>query len=139
MIEYVINTDGGARGNPGPAGTGFVVVTPAGETKAAVGAAIGEATNNEAEYQAFISSAEWILAQTEVPNRVQWRLDSMLVVEQLNKKWKIKEPRLRVMAEKAWQLLAQLPSSTLVSITHVRRADNAIADALVNKALDEAS
>lgn len=135
-MNVIIHTDGGARGNPGPAGIGVFVTDDQGNQVFAEGKYLGVSTNNEAEYSAFDASLDWLLRYVQEHNieKTVWKLDSMLVVEQLNKKWKIKEPRLHVFAQKIWQKLAQLPCA--YSITHVRREENKEADLLVNQALD---
>lgn len=136
--KLIIFTDGGARSNPGPAGIGVVVMTEDGSVVAEIKRYIGEATNNDAEYQALLESLTWL---TEYENskqitHVSWKLDSKLVVEQILRHWRIKEARLQTYATKAWQLLDSLSCS--YSFTHVPRAQNAHADALVNAAVDEA-
>lgn len=141
MSELLIFTDGGSRGNPGAAAIGVFVttkVTPdqTPEVIYQYGAYVGFATNNEAEYEAFLTSLKWLteyLTNHQV-QRVTWQLDSKLVVEQLNKNWKIKEDRLRLKAQECWQLLTAL--SLPYSITHIPRELNHEADRLVNQALD---
>lgn len=140
ITQLLIQTDGGARGNPGPAGIGMVAIDQ--DTQRVVGELshyIGEKTNNEAEYEAFLASAEWLHTANNVAAEAQvvWQLDSKLVVEQLNKKWKIKQPHLQVLAKKAWSLLQNLPYT--ITIEHIRREHNSAADALVNQALDAAT
>jgi probable phosphoglycerate mutase len=136
-MQLIIFTDGGSRGNPGAAAIGVVVQQ--GETVLfETGETIGVATNNEAEYQAILRSLKW-LTTTAAPaeiSKVRWQLDSKLVVEQLNKRWKIKEPRMREFAQQAWSTLATLPY--FFEIVHIPREQNAAADALVNQALDAA-
>lgn len=141
MATLQIFTDGGARGNPGPSGIGVHVIDETGTVVFELGKAIGDATNNEAEYQAFLASLEWVqqvrTAGSVDISRIEWKLDSMLVVNQLNKKWKIKEPRLAIFAQTAWagfQVLSQAGISHTVS--HVYREQNREADRLVNAALD---
>lgn len=131
-----IFTDGGARGNPGPAGIGVHVVDEAGAVVHEIAQTIGDSTNNEAEYQAILVSLKWVLTYPELTQlqKIEWKLDSLLVVSQLNKKWKIKETRLQVLAAEAWNLLDQLPCP--YSIAHVFREQNREADRLVNAALD---
>ncbi len=133
-----IHTDGGSRGNPGKAAYGVVVLKNS-EVIAEIKQTIGVATNNEAEYSAFFASLEWVFTQENRSEfeKIEWKLDSKLVIEQLNKKWKIKEPRMLQLASKCWSLLAQLPCP--YSISYVPRAENAAADSLVNQALDEAA
>ena len=135
MTKLVIHTDGGARGNPGPAGIGVVCLAD-GQTVAAEGKYIGEKTNNEAEYLAFLTSIDTLLANILAwqPASIEWQLDSKLVVEQLNRKWKIKEPRMSEFAQEIWQKMATL--KVPYKISHIPRALNAAADALVNQALD---
>ncbi len=134
-MELQINTDGGSRGNPGPAAIG-VVVYHHNEVIHEIKKTLGVATNNEAEYQGFLVSLEWLLSFQDLSQveKVVWKLDSKLVVEQLQRNWKIKEPRMRQFAEQAWLLLEQLKCA--YDITYVPRAENAAADALVNQALD---
>ena len=136
-MEVIVFTDGGSRGNPGPAGIG-VVVMHGSEIIFEQGKTIGIATNNDAEYQAFLLSLEWLFKRKADHGitQVTWKLDSKLVVEQLNRKWKIKEPRIREYAQKCWQILTEL--SVSFKIQHVLREENKHADMLVNQALDQA-
>ena len=107
------------------------------ETVFEIGKKIGIATNNDAEYQAFLCSLEWLVQQPSgTIDSVSWKLDSKLVVEQLNKKWKIKEPRIQKYAQECWKHLNAL--SYPFTITHVLREKNKRADFLVNEALDQA-
>jgi ribonuclease HI len=135
LKKLKIFTDGGSRGNPGPAGIGVWVETD----KDAVfkqSLYIGRATNNEAEYRAFLASLNW-LEQYLLTNKVsgvEWFLDSKLVVEQINQNWKIKEERLRKIARQCWQKLAGL--NVDYKIKHVLREKNKQADLLVNQAID---
>lgn len=138
MLQLTIFTDGGSRGNPGPSAIG-ISVELAGQEQYAFAGYVGEGTNNEAEYQAILQSLTWLseyVAKLEAGQTVNvtWKLDSKLVVEQLNKKWKIKEPRMRTYAQEIWQKLNELPVT--YQIMHVPREQNKRADALVNQALD---
>ena len=137
-MQLTIFTDGGSRGNLGAAAIGVLVKH--GETVIfETGETIGVATNNEAEYQAILRSLKWLTTDgtsSEIAT-VRWQLDSKLVVEQLNKRWKIKEPRMREYAQQAWSALSTLPYS--FEIVHIPREQNSDADALVNQALDAAS
>jgi len=141
MPSIAVFTDGGSRGNPGPAATGFLVYEENGTLLHSAGRYIGSGTNNEAEYQAVLDAIAWLsepqnqatLANMEIVEIV-WQLDSKLVVEQVNKKWRIKEPRLGEFAKKIWASLEALPQSSV--FIHIRRELNAAADALVNEALD---
>ena len=137
-----IFTDGGARGNPGPAATGVHIIDETGATQYDASAYLGVATNNEAEYQAFLAAATWIKnrvvaesLQNQPIESLEFLLDSKLVVEQLSKRWKIKEPRMLALAQACWQLLKEI--NVPYTIGHIPREKNAQADALVNQALDE--
>jgi ribonuclease HI len=132
--EVTVFADGGARGNPGPAAIGAVVLDPSTEPPrklAEVSETIGVATNNVAEYRAVIAGLE--AAVPFRPRAVHVRADSMLVVNQLRGLWKVKHPGLRPLYEQARALLQTFDE---VDLAHVPRAQNAAADALVNAALD---
>jgi ribonuclease HI len=135
--RVVVYFDGGARGNPGPAAIGAVVwdddIDPP-TRLASVSEYIGEATNNVAEYRAVIAGLEAALATGA--RRVLVRGDSLLVIEQLRGKWKVKNAALRLLHDEARTLLAQFDE---VELEHVVRAYNTDADALVNAALDAVS
>jgi ribonuclease HI len=127
-------TDGGARGNPGPAAIGAVLVDPSTDPPtrlATVSERIGVTTNNVAEYRAVIAGLE---AARAYPSRsIRVRADSMLVVEQLKGRWRVKQDHLRPLHARARALLAAYDE---VDLAHVRREQNVEADALVNAALD---
>jgi ribonuclease HI len=130
----LIYSDGGARGNPGPAAIGALVLDPSttpATRLATVSECIGETTNNVAEYRALIAALE--AARPFAARRVQVRADSMLVIEQLRGKWKVKQPHLEPLVAEAKALLADYED---VDLAHVRREQNVDADALVNAALD---
>lgn len=138
MSTLIIHTDGGSRGNPGPAAAGVVMLFE--ETVIEEeGVYLGNKTNNEAEYQAVLHAIKHLPSVLErLPvTSIEWRLDSMLVVQQLSRKWKIKEPRMATFATEIWKLLADLSVKSV--FTYVPRAQNAAADAVVNKVLDEAA
>jgi probable phosphoglycerate mutase len=126
-------TDGGARGNPGPAAYGYVLETDDGTVLAAHGEAIGEATNNVAEYRALVAglekAAELGVEEVEVVS------DSELLVKQMRGEYKVKNEVLRELWEEAGRLERRLGS---VRYTAVRREHNELADRLVNEALDSA-
>jgi len=134
LDEIVVYTDGGARGNPGPAAIGALVLDPSTTPPtrlATVSERIGETTNNVAEYRAVIAALE---AARAFPARVvRVRADSMLVVEQLAGRWKVKQAHLKPLHKQARALL---DAYQVVDLAHVRREENADADALVNAALD---
>ena len=134
LDEVVVYFDGGARGNPGPAAIGAVVLDPSSTPPsrlAAVSERIGETTNNVAEYRALIAGLE---AAAATPSRtVKVRGDSKLVIEQVAGRWKVKQEHLRPLHAKARDLLSHYE---VVDLAHVRRELNTDADALVNAALD---
>ncbi|MEC9052934.1 MAG: reverse transcriptase-like protein, partial [Actinomycetota bacterium] len=127
----VVEADGGSRGNPGPAGYGALVRDAAtGEVLAEAAVAIGEATNNVAEYAGLIAGLR--LALDHAPGaRIEVRMDSKLVVEQMKGAWKVKHPGLQPLHAEARDLA---PAGT--TFTWIPRAENADADALANRAMD---
>jgi ribonuclease HI len=132
--ELTVYFDGGARGNPGPAAIGAVVVDEAQDPPtvvATVSECIGDATNNVAEYRAVIAGLEQAFSLR--PRVVHVRGDSKLVIEQLAGRWRVKQPHLVPLHERARALLREFP---VVDLAHVRREHNVDADALVNAALD---
>lgn len=126
-----LSTDGGARGNPGPAAYGFVLETADGTVLAAEGKAIGVATNNVAEYRALIAglerAAELAVDELEVVS------DSELLVKQMTGEYRVKNEALKELHTQATRLARKLGK---VSYTAVRREHNELADRLVNEALD---
>lgn len=133
-MPIVIYTDGGARGNPGPAGAGYVIYVGG---KAIEGKRfLGERqTNNWAEYEAVALALEHARKEGLNGRDLTVRMDSKLVVEQISGNWKIKEPALREQAAKVRTLLADFPQ---YRFEYVPRAENAEADRLVNEAIDDA-
>ena len=135
MKKIIIYTDGGSRGNPGPAAIGVIVLCE-GQAVFEQASTIGVATNNQAEYRALLESIKWLLKHQNhlSPTLVTWRLDSRLVIEQVNQNWKIKLPHLKKMAQEAWIGLNKLKCQYVIEF--VPREKNVLADALVNQALD---
>ena len=131
MSRVTVNVDGGARGNPGPAAIGVVLRDGEGRIVEEVGETIGEATNNVAEYKALLRGIE--LAATQGASEVELIGDSELVVRQVEGRYKVKNAGIKPLHEEVKRALADFDSW---SIRHVRRADNAEADRLVNQALD---
>ncbi len=125
-----IHSDGGARGNPGPAAAGVVIETSGGELLDEIGQYLGEMTNNQAEYRALKLGLEKAL--THEPEIIDCYLDSELVVKQLKGLYKMKNADLRPLFNEINELIV----GKNVSFTHVYREANARADSLVNKALD---
>jgi ribonuclease H / adenosylcobalamin/alpha-ribazole phosphatase len=130
-VKARLSTDGGARGNPGPAAYGYVLETEDGTVLAAHGEAIGQATNNVAEYRALVAGLEKALDLGV--DEVEVVSDSELVVKQMRGEYKVKNEALRKLSLEAARLGRQLRS---VSYTAVRREHNELADRLVNEALD---
>lgn len=133
-MKAVLYADGAARGNPGPAGAGAVLEDDHGAVLAEVVRYLGRATNNVAEYSALIAGLEE--ARRRGVTNLDIRMDSLLVVRQMQGLWKIKHPGLKPLALRAGALLAEFPTR---NIDHVRRDANARADALANRAIDEAT
>ena len=133
MTKAKLHTDGGARGNPGPAGIGVVLTAPDGDVIGEVAQGIGRATNNVAEYKALIAGLELALAKDVT--ELEAFLDSELVVSQLKGEWKIKNEALRHLAVEARRLLNRFAK---VELTHVRREQNSDADKLANQGMDQA-
>jgi ribonuclease HI len=132
-VRAKLFTDGGARGNPGPAAYGYVLEADDGTVLAAHGERIGIATNNVAEYSALIAGLEKAL-ELAVPE-VEVISDSELLVKQMNGEYRVKNEALRELSLRASQLARQIGS---VSYRAVRREHNELADRLVNEALDSA-
>jgi ribonuclease HI len=133
-VKAILFADGAARGNPGPAGAGAVLLDADGHVLAELTRNLGHATNNVAEYTALIIGLEE--ARRRGVDDIDIRMDSKLVVEQMSGNWKIKHPNMKPLALQAGQLLASFAKRT---IRHVPRDENVIADALSNKAIDDAT
>lgn len=130
-MTIYINTDGGSRGNPGPAGYGAVATNAAGDVLMEISEYIGTATNNVAEYSAVVDALETI-ASLDLDDPVVVRADSKLVVEQLSGRWKIKNPAMQELALRARRALP----GHRVRFEWVPRAQNSAADKLANEAMD---
>lgn len=143
MLKIVLHTDGGARGNPGPAGAGVAVFDLEGEVLQTAKKFLGkDLTNNEAEYQALIFGLQtvWELfkEKTDFKNLdLEIKLDSELVIKQLRGEYKVKEARLKVLCEEVKNVISYLGLAS-VTFTHIRREENELADKLANQAMDEA-
>jgi ribonuclease HI len=132
-VKARLSTDGGARGNPGPAAYGYVLEAENGTVLAAHGEAIGVATNNVAEYRALV---EGLRKAVEVGvDELEVVSDSELLVHQMRGEWKIKNEALRVLWDDAQAAADRIAK---VRYTAVRREHNELADRLVNEALDAA-
>lgn len=146
-MKLIIYTDGGARGNPGPAATGVVIYDESAFAKASVDKKgvpikkhseyLGEKTNNEAEYQAIIFALKKVKAlygKDEIKSmQIELRSDSELIVKQLNHQYKIEEEHLQKLFMKVWNMLIDFGE---VKFVHIPREKNKEADRLVNECLD---
>jgi ribonuclease HI len=131
MSKVIVNVDGGARGNPGPAAIGVVVRDGDGGILEEHGEKIGRATNNVAEYKALLRGIE--LAAAHGAAELELIGDSELVVRQVEGRYKVKDATMRELHAEVKRMLADFESW---SIRHVRREHNSEADRLVNEALD---
>ncbi|HVL52902.1 MAG TPA: ribonuclease HI family protein [Vitreimonas sp.] len=140
--RFIIRTDGAARGNPGPASLGAVLIDagrpdaldPLARPDATISTYLGRQTNNVAEWRGVVEALA--LARRLGAERVDLFLDSKLIVEQLHGRWRVKDAKLRPLWEASRRELARL---RLWSATHVPRAQNSLADALANEAIDRAT
>jgi len=126
--------DGGARGNPGPAGYGVHIEDAGGNVLAELHGALGRATNNVAEYHGLLAALEWAIANGH--RDVHVRADSELLVRQMRGEYKIKHEGLKPLAARARLLIMELGGN--VAFEHVRREFNKDADRLSNLGMDEA-
>lgn len=133
MREFIVEADGGSRGNPGPAGYGSVVIDAAtGETLVEAAEYIGIATNNVAEYRGLVAGLR--AAHQLDPNAtVHVRMDSKLVVEQMSGRWKIKHPDMKPLAAEAARVFSVVGQ---VTYEWIPRGENKHADRLANEAMD---
>jgi len=131
-MKLMLFTDGGARGNPGPAGIGAVIMNQDKKVIKTIKKYIGEATNNQAEYEAIKAGLTEALKMN--PHEIECFLDSELVVQQLNGKYKVKDKDLQQLFSDVQDLIFM----KFVTFHHVPREQNTLADKLVNEALDEA-
>lgn len=135
-MRFTIHADGGARGNPGPAGSGAVVHNEKNELVAEVSEFLGHTTNNVAEYTALISAFDSLLSLYGEKCKdadVEVYMDSMLVIEQMKGKWKVKHPNMKPLSARAKELARSFKS---VTYTHIPREENGDADTLANEAMD---
>lgn len=135
-MKLIIHSDGGARGNPGPAAIGVVIEDESGKVIEEVSRVIGDSTNNIAEYTAVLEGLKALKTRfTEGTSEIEidWRLDSELVVKQLSGEYKVKNPGLREIYQDIQDLRVHFPK---LHLKHVPREENKHADRLVNEALD---
>ncbi|PIT88252.1 MAG: ribonuclease H [Candidatus Magasanikbacteria bacterium CG10_big_fil_rev_8_21_14_0_10_36_32] len=131
-MRLTINTDGGARGNPGPAAIGVIIKDEKQKIICGYGEYLGEQTNNYAEYAALISGLK--KAKEFNADEVECILDSELVVKQMRQEYKVKEPTLQKLFIQAYNAATQFKK---VTYRHTERANNTEADKLVNETLDK--
>jgi len=130
-MNYILRTDGGARGNPGPAGIGAVIETETGEVVETISKYLGQKTNNQAEYQAVI---EGLSRCKELgATAVHIYADSELLVKQANGEYKVKNEGLKPLFQEVKRLEQEIGT---VRYEHVRREKNKAADKLANQAMD---
>ena len=135
--RLTIYTDGGARGNPGPAAAGVYIVDEMSQPVYAIGRFLGLATNNEAEYQALLVAYGWLLAhkhELDDTLQIEFRMDSELVYRQLTGRYAVRHPALKQL----WGQVKQHEEALGLPVvyTHIPRTQNKQADRLVNQALD---
>lgn len=136
--KIIIHTDGGSRGNPGPAALGVVFFDERGKMLKSYGKALGARTNNEAEYEAAVfalQKAKLLYGGAKIKKmEFEIRMDSELIVSQLNGKYKIEEEKLQPLFLKIWNLKIDFGN---IKFFHVPREKNREADRMVNEALDK--
>ena len=131
ITSVIINADGAARGNPGPAAIGATIKDDKGNLVASISRSIGTTTNNQAEYRAIIAGLEKAIKLGV--RQVKVYSDSELVVKQINGRYRVKNTSLRILYENVVKLIGSLEK---FSIHHVPRSRSAEVDSLANKALD---
>ena len=134
--DIIINTDGGARGNPGPSAAG-AVIRRGGTIIATVAVYLGEQTNNWAEYEALILALEKayeVLGVEMMELSIEIRMDSQLIVRQMEGRYKVKEPTLKEKHARVKELLEEYAPNA--HFMHIPREENKDADKLVNQVLD---
>ena len=130
-MDFVINTDGASKGNPGPSSYGYIIKNRGGAIVHQEGELIGVTTNNVAEYTAVVKALEYVVKRffRKAPHKIEIVADSKLVVEQLSGRYKIKSPNLIPLFDKIKALEIE---AGYVSYRSVPRAENFIADRLAN-------
>ncbi len=131
--RILLYSDGGARGNPGPAASAFIATSPSGETLKADAQFVGKRTNNQAEYEALLMALRYAVEQKA--EEVTCYLDSELVTKQLNGQYQVKNAELQILNRQAKTLLANFKKASLISVPR-EHPQISRADALVNQTLD---
>ncbi len=135
-MQYLkVFTDGGARGNPGPAAFGVVVKNNKGNVIYQDGEKIGKATNNQAEYEGLLAGLKWLCENKPEVEIIDFYLDSNLVVNQMQGNFKVKSINLRPLWRRAQEMAKKIPAN--INFHHIRREKNTEADSLLNEALDK--
>lgn len=132
-MKIIIYTDGGARGNPGPAGAGVVIYQNEEKEPKKYSKFLGEMTNNQAEYEAVLYAFELAKKIKPLPEEIDFYLDSQLLVGQLSRKFKIKNQELGRYFIKIWNASQSFKK---INYYHISREKNKEADKLVNQAQD---
>ena len=137
MIDFIIHTDGGARGNPGPAAIGFVIANRERKVVKEYGEYIGKTTNNDAEYQAIISALKKLkslIGKTKAKQTtIKVFMDSELVVKQITGLYKVENENIQKLFLQLWNVKIDFKK---VEFEAIKREQNKDADRLVNEALD---
>ncbi|MCA9388643.1 ribonuclease HI family protein [Candidatus Berkelbacteria bacterium] len=136
MESLVVYSDGGARGNPGIAGAGFVIADKQGGTIYEGAKPLGVTTNNQAEYWALIFALEWLEDNAKKHPELTFKLDSKLIVEQLKGNYKVKNAGLKPMFVRVQELLTKIKPKSH-DFVHIPRRQNKKADELANLAMDQ--
>lgn len=134
-MDLIINTDGGSRGNPGPAAYGYIIKKNGGEILHQEGKILGIQTNNYAEYMGILKALEYVRDHYahKGPHTIQIVCDSQLAAQQLSGNYKVKNPQIKILFD---QVKSVEMTVGQVSYRNVPRAENFLADRLVNIALD---
>lgn len=136
--KVIVFTDGGSRGNPGPSAIGVVLADEKGRILKKYGQTIGEATNNQAEYQAVVFALKKLKSliggQAAAQAEVEIRSDSELLISQLGGQYKVLDPKIQSLFLAVWNLKINYKK---INFTQIPREKNEMADALANEALDQ--
>ncbi|MGH7246432.1 MAG: ribonuclease HI family protein [Candidatus Levyibacteriota bacterium] len=136
MKAISIFTDGGSRGNPGPAAYGVYIVDENQKELAGFGQTLGETTNNVAEYKGLLAAFDWLLSHAEIITgaTIQFFLDSKLVCSQMQGTFRVKDPMMQQLFVAA--KMKERSLNATIAYTHIPREKNTKADSFVNAALD---
>jgi len=135
-MNYTIYADGGSRGNPGISGAGAVIMNSEKVVIKEISEYLGKQTNNYAEYTSLLFALKECITLGINQSNIEIFMDSKLVVEQVNKRWKIKSDNIKIIH---LQIMELLKFFNQVSISHIPREKNTLADTLANKAMDLAN